>query len=371
MIALSELTKSFPSKSSQTDRTHAVDHVTLEIPEGKLVTFLGPSGCGKTTTLRMIAGLERPSGGRISIDGEDVFSAESGAFVPAHARPIGMVFQSYAIWPHMTVLENVAYPLRIQRGTKKADADRKAIELLDMVGLSALAGRPAPDLSGGQQQRVALARALVREPRVLLLDEPLSNLDAGLRDQMGAQLREVQRRLGITTIFVTHDQSEALAMSDLIVVMRDGRVIEQGSPRSIYTRPQQPFTAGFLGVSNVVPGTVESSDGDAIIIRSALGPISSTPRADLRAGDTVAGHLHPQSLELTATRQATSAWKATIEVAIYRGGHTDYEVRSGDQTLQVRVYRSDRSFEVGDEVWVSPCAPAALLTHQQAAADNR
>ena len=370
MISLHALSKRFPTKGNSIDREFAVDNVSLEVPEGQFVTLLGPSGCGKTTTLRMIAGLERPTDGSISIEGDVVYSQSSGRFVPAHTRPIGMVFQSYAIWPHMSVLDNVAYPLTIRRGTTKAHAREKAMEILDLVGLGALANRPAPDLSGGQQQRVALARALVREPRVLLLDEPLSNLDAGLRDQMGVQLREVQRRLGITTVFVTHDQGEALAMSDLIVVMRDGKIVEQGTPREIYSVPRDAFTAGFMGVCNVVQGSVETINGAVATIRSPLGALSAPCGTELKTGDTVDVYLHPESLELRATQPDSTAWRGVAEVVVYRGEHTDYEVQTGGQTVKVRAYRGSHLFEIGDEVWVAPLDGAALLVPKNVIGDS-
>ena len=364
MISLDALSKRFSTNGNSIDREFAVDNVSLEVPEGQFVTLLGPSGCGKTTTLRMIAGLERPTDGSISIDGDAVYSHSPGRFVPAHSRPIGMVFQSYAIWPHMSVLDNVAYPLTIRRGTKKAHAREKAMEVLELVGLGALANRPAPDLSGGQQQRVALARALVREPRVLLLDEPLSNLDAGLRDQMGVQLREVQRRLGITTVFVTHDQGEALAMSDLIVVMREGKIVEQGTPREIYSVPRDAFTAGFMGVCNIVQGSVEAIKGAVASIRSPLGTLSAPCDAEIRTGDGVDVYLHPESLELRATQPDATAWGGVVEVVVYRGEHTDYEVQTGGQTVKVRSYRGSHLFDIGDEVWVAPLDGAALLVRR-------
>jgi ABC-type Fe3+/spermidine/putrescine transport system ATPase subunit len=366
MISLRGLSKRFPTKGSSVDRELAVDDVSLEVPEGQFVTLLGPSGCGKTTILRMIAGLERPTDGSISIDGADVCSRSSGRFVPAHARPIGMVFQSYAIWPHMTVLENVAYPLTIRRGAKKAYCREKAMEVMELVGLGALASRPAPDLSGGQQQRVALARALVREPRVLLLDEPLSNLDAGLRDQMGVQLRAVQRRLGITTVFVTHDQGEALAMSDLLVVMRDGKIVEQGTPQEIYARPRDAFTASFMGVCNLVHGSVETISGSVATIRSPLGTLTAPRDAGLRTGDAVDVYLHPEGLELRAGQPDSAASGGVVDVVVYRGEHTDYEVRTSGQTVKVRSYRGSDAFEIGDEVWVRAREAAALLVRRDA-----
>ncbi|MCS7235891.1 MAG: ABC transporter ATP-binding protein, partial [Armatimonadota bacterium] len=213
-------------------RVQAVDGVTLEAPEGQILTLLGPSGCGKTTTLRCLAGLERPDDGEIRFGDRVVFSRARGLFVPPEHRHIGMVFQSYAIWPHMTVFENVAYPLRVRRASP-AEIRQRVYAALELVGLAALADRPAPYLSGGQQQRVALARALVYEPEVLLLDEPLSNLDAKVREQVREELRSLQRQLRITTVYVTHDQVEALSLSDVVAVMRDGRVLEVGSPRDL------------------------------------------------------------------------------------------------------------------------------------------
>src|ERR1700761_6854213 len=214
----------------------AVSDVDLRVAQGEFVTLLGPSGCGKTTTLRMVAGLEQNTGGRISIDNEVVSDAASRVFIPSERRRLGMVFQSYAIWPHMTVFENVAYPLRVRR-RPAAEVKERVTRALDLVEMSGFAERPAPALSGGQQQRVAIARALVFEPKVLLLDEPLSNLDARLRTQMGEEFRSIQQRLGITTLYVTHDQSEAMVLSDRIVVMDGGRIQQINTPERIYRYP--------------------------------------------------------------------------------------------------------------------------------------
>jgi iron(III) transport system ATP-binding protein len=224
----------------------AVNDVELRVAEGEFVTLLGPSGCGKTTTLRMVAGLEQNTSGRISLDNEVVSDAASGVFVPSERRRLGMVFQSYAIWPHMTVFENVAYPLRVRRrpAAEIRDLVSRALRLVEM---ERFAERPAPALSGGQQQRVAIARALVFEPKVLLLDEPLSNLDAKLRLQMGDEFRAIQRRLGMTTLYVTHDQSEAMALSDRVVVMDQGRIQQVGAPEDIYRYPVNRTVAGFFG----------------------------------------------------------------------------------------------------------------------------
>ncbi len=225
----------------------AVDEITLEFPAGKLVTLLGPSGCGKTTTLRMVAGLEYPSSGRIFIGDEDVTP------LPAASRGVTMVFQSYALFPHLTVFENVAYGLRIAK-LRTAEIARRVADVLTLVGLPEVGRRYPSQLSGGQQQRIALARALVMEPKVLLFDEPLSNLDAKLRKRVRGEIRELQQRLGITSIYVTHDQAEALALSDVIIVMNQGRVEQIGAPRDLYRRPATQFVADFIGEANLLPG---------------------------------------------------------------------------------------------------------------------
>ena len=224
-------------------------------PEGKLFTLLGPSGCGKTTTLRSIAGLEKPTAGEIEVGGRLVYSSAKGIFVAPNKRNFGMVFQSYAIWPHMNVFQNVAFPLEVRRLPKKEIRER-VMRVLHAVALDELVDRDATKLSGGQQQRLALARALVMEPQLLLLDEPLSNLDAKLRDRMRSELKRLQRDLSLTTVYVTHDQSEALALSHEIAVMNEGRVVQVGTPRQIYEQPADKFVADFVGTTNFIGGTV-------------------------------------------------------------------------------------------------------------------
>ena len=238
----------------------AVDRMDLDVEDGSLTTFLGPSGCGKTTTLRMVAGLEVPSAGTIAI-GDEVMYGE-GVFVPPEKRQIGMVFQSYAIWPHMSVFENVAYPLKVRR-LPRGEVRERTLAALDLVQLGDFAGRYPAQLSGGQQQRVAVARAIVFEPRILLFDEPLSNLDAKLREQMRFELRELQQRLGVTTLYVTHDQQEALAISDRVAVMEEGRIVQAGDPQDIYEAPINRFVADFVGWTNFLPATVE--DGRVLV----------------------------------------------------------------------------------------------------------
>jgi iron(III) transport system ATP-binding protein len=263
---------------------------SFQLRDGELFTLLGPSGCGKTTTLRSIAGLETPESGRIVLDGRVLFDAGEGALVPLYDRDIGMVFQSYAIWPHMTVFENAAYPLKVG-GLRLGSAEvrRKVIDVLARVGLESFVDRPSTQLSGGQQQRLALARALARAPKLLLLDEPLSNLDAKLREQMRHELKRLQRETGVTTVYVTHDQSEALAISDRIAVMAEGRIVQIGGPRDIYDRPSSEFVAEFIGRTNLVRGDLAAAvaaGGTAEIATAAgalrcLFPLATSPRSGL------------------------------------------------------------------------------------------
>ncbi len=359
MIRLTGLTKRFPGR---TVTANAVDGIDLEIPEGELVTLLGPSGCGKTTTLRMIAGLERADSGVIEIGGSVVSDPARGVFVAVHRRPIGIVFQSYAIWPHMTVAQNVMFPLKVSKPrVKAAQARRQALDALDMVGLADLADRPSPALSGGQQQRIALARALVREPKVLLLDEPLSNLDAGLRDRMRDEIRSVQQRLGITTVFVTHDQDEALAVSDRVVVLNQGRLVEHGLPQEIYTWPNAEFTARFLGASNALRGRVLTCDAGAARVEVACGTVTCATDSALRPGQEVSVFLRPESIGLSRRRKSDDAWQGRIEFSIYHGDCWDYHVRIGDQVLKVRAYRQKVGITHGDPVFLEPDPDSVIV----------
>src|ERR1700712_4227623 len=239
----------------------AIDGVSFAVPAGEIVVLLGASGCGKTTTLRCVAGLEHPTGGEISIAGKVVSSPERGILVPPRLRELGMVFQSYAVWPHMTVRQNVVYPLK-HRKTARADAGRKVDEVLELVGLSEYADRPVVSLSGGQMQRVALARSIVYRPQLLLLDEPLSNLDAKLRLRLRDDLRVILKQTGMTALYVTHDQAEAVVLGDRIGVMRDGKLLQMGTPDEIYNRPAEPFVANFTGAPNELTGTLVSHNGE-------------------------------------------------------------------------------------------------------------
>ena len=271
MISLRGLYKTFAGAAAP-----ALHDVSLEIAQGSFFTLFGPSGCGKSTLLRCIAGLETADAGEIEIGGAVVFSSHTATFVPPNKRRIGMVFQSYAIWPHMTVLENVAFPLEV---SKQPNARERAREALETVSLAALEGRYASMLSGGQQQRVALARAIVAHPAVLLLDEPLSNLDAGLRDQMRAELQALQKRTALTTVYVTHDQTEALSMSDRIAVMSEGRFVELGTPDDLYYRPRAAFTARLIGGANVLQGTASAGSAGMTLVETPLGRLQSADKA--------------------------------------------------------------------------------------------
>ena len=294
----------------------AVRDVSFTVEDGEFVSLLGPSGCGKTTTLRCIAGLEGSSAGTIRI-GDEVVAAD-GQDVPPEKRGINMVFQSYAVWPHMTVFENVAYGLRTRR-EPAASVESKVREALELVGLEGYAARYGTELSGGQQQRVALARAIVTSPRLLLFDEPLSNLDAGLRDRMRFELVELQRRLGQTSLYVTHDQSEAMLMSDRIILMKDGEMIQSGSPRDLYDRPATRFAAEFIGNANILEGTIVGSghDGSASV---ALGDWRDDRRPLLLAGANAVQ---------SGPFSSVSAPRASIAFPTARAGTNCYDARVG------------------------------------------
>ena len=335
---------------------HAVRGVDLKVEQGQFYTLLGPSGCGKTTTLRCLAGLEAASAGEIFIAGAPVYSASRGVIVPAHERDIGMVFQSYAIWPHMTAFENVAFPLReMRRRFSRAEIRRKVGEALQLVQLSGLEDRPAPFLSGGQQQRLALARALVREPKVLLLDEPLSNLDAKLREQMRFELKHLQRTLRITTVYVTHDQSEALALSDEVAVFNSGRIAQRGAPQEIYSHPASRFVADFIGSANFFPGTVSrEADGDGMVeVATAHGTFRCRFADKVLAGAQVVVTARPEDLMLylTPPPDGANALSGTIAGRVFLGDVIDYIVSIGEAELRIRA-RPEHDFRVRQSVHI-------------------
>jgi iron(III) transport system ATP-binding protein len=347
MLDVGNLVKTFAgSKGEGRGRVHAVDGISLHVDEGELFTLLGPSGCGKTTTLRCIAGLEMPDAGEIAVAGRTLFSAEQRVRVPANERGLGMVFQSYAIWPHMNVTKNVAFPLEVlPRGKRPSRAQiRERVErALAVVKLDHLAGRQATDLSGGQQQRLALARALVMEPPLLLLDEPLSNLDAKLRDDMRFELKRLQRELGITGVYVTHDQVEALAMSNQVAVMRDGRIEQVGRPRDVYERPSSRFVADFIGTSNFIDGVVEAKEGARYRVRTPDGVLVVPSDSTFQPGDNVVVAARPEHIEITpgtngsgANGSGANVWNGRIAVRSFLGEVVDHVVAVGSRELRAR-----------------------------------
>jgi iron(III) transport system ATP-binding protein len=309
----------------------AVREVSFTAPRGEVLTLLGPSGCGKTTTLRAIAGLETPQQGRITIGNRTAFDAANRTNLPPERRGLSMVFQSYAIWPHMTVFENVAFGLRA-RGVANAELPEAVRRSLDLVGLAAFADRPATRLSGGQQQRVALARSIAGDPAVILLDEPLSNLDAQLRLAMRAEFKALQRRLGLTAIYVTHDQEEALVLSDRIMVMRDGVIEQSGTPAEIHDAPSSRFVAEFVGVSNILPCDVIAASGAPIAMLDGGVRLSVRP-TDLTGSACVC--FRPINVRLSS-RPDPSAQAATVSSASYLGDLMQYELRCGDLAICAR-----------------------------------
>jgi len=329
----------------------AVREFSLSVRQGEFVTLLGPSGCGKTTTLRCIAGLENPDGGEIEIGGRTVASHPRSLFLPPEERNIGMVFQSYAVWPHMTVFDNVAYGLRVRR-TGRAEVQRRTREVLERVGLAHLADRYATRLSGGQRQRVALARAIVYQPEVILFDEPLSNLDAKLREQLREELARLQREVGITSIYVTHDQAEALVMSDRIVVMDKGVIQQIGDPHTIYARPANAFVASFLGVANLLEGRLIARDGECCELEVKPGkdcaPLYLRAGAlnGAQVGQRIILSIRPEDIRLhlqpPGSAGHVNVMEARIIDTVYLGNFLDCRLQVGDCELGVQIDHFER-----------------------------
>ena len=334
-------------KQFQTDQgeVHAVEDVTFDVEAGAFFTLLGPSGCGKSTTLRCIAGLERPDEGDITLEDLVLVSSRQGAWIPPHRRPMGMVFQSYAIWPHMDVFDNVAFPLK--QGPQKfsnAETRDRVMRSLALVHLDGLEKRPAPQLSGGQQQRLALARALVNEPKALLLDEPLSNLDAKLREEMRNELKQLTSTLGITTLFVTHDQLEALTLSDQVAVMDSGHLVQYGPPREIYEAPRNRFAAEFIGSANFFEGTVTEAVGTGGVtgVETAQGTLRCTTAEAVQAGAKVAVAVRPENVMVHAGDPPASddvnVLSGTVESVVFLGSLLDCQVEVKGALVKAEVH---------------------------------
>lgn len=364
MIRVEGLTKVYEGQPKSA--APAVADLSFENDTGLFLTLLGPSGCGKSTTLRCIAGLETPDAGQVEIGGRVVFSARKRIDLSPAKRRIGMVFQSYAIWPHMTVLENVAYPLRF-RDTSAAERRKRAHEVLEIVGLETMADRPAPRLSGGQQQRVALARALVGEPEVLLLDEPLSNLDTNLRRELGGYVRQLQQDLALTVIYVTHDQGEAMSMSDSIALMDQGRIAERGDPVSMYTRPRTRFAASFLGDANYLEAeSVEHTD-EATTAATAEGRLTvRTAHPDEQTAAVAQSvMIRPESFVIsTEAGVESAAWntfKCTVLSRRYFGLHWEYRLHTPDGWGLTVKGLGGHPVEPGALVWATAAVDDCIL----------
>jgi len=374
MLEISNLIKSYPGEKakkggSQGGRVFAINNVNLHVEQGEMFTLLGPSGCGKTTTLRSIAGLEHPDSGLISVKGRTLFQAGDGAKpvnVAANRRGLGMVFQSYAIWPHMSVFDNVAFPLQVKpRGERpgKADIEQRVHRVLEVMELRQYADRQATKLSGGQQQRLALARALVIEPELLLLDEPLSNLDAKLRESLRYELKRLQRELGITSIYVTHDQIEALSLSSNIAVMRAGEVVQLGKPRDIYENPTSKFVAEFIGSSNFIPGHVLHRTGEDYEVDTSEGRLHLASGAELPVGTEVSVSIRPETVELTTQRPVDlrNVLEGTVGTRAFLGDAVDHIVNVGKLQIRVRSL-PNLSLEAGTQVYIKlPADKLALV----------
>jgi iron(III) transport system ATP-binding protein len=346
MLSVENLVKSFASRHAATKdgRVFAVDDISFKVEDGELFTLLGPSGCGKTTTLRSIAGLEMPDRGEIVVGGKVFFSSTQKRRVPANERGLGMVFQSYAIWPHMNVYKNIAFPLQVlPRGKRPGRKElRERVErALATVQLDQLADRAATDLSGGQQQRLALARALVMQPPLLLLDEPLSNLDAKLREDMRFELKRLQRELGITGLYVTHDQIEALAMSNRVAVMRAGKIEQIGRPRDVYESPRSRFVADFIGTSNFIEGTVASKDGGNYLVRTPDGELRVRSELAFEVGATVVVSARPEHVSIAAETNGSrglgqNEWRGTVANRAFLGEAVDHVIAVGSREIRAR-----------------------------------
>jgi iron(III) transport system ATP-binding protein len=330
----------------------AVDGVSFHVAAGEIVVLLGPSGCGKTTTLRCVAGLEHASAGRISIGARVVSAPAEGVQVPPRLRNIGMVFQSYAVWPHMTVRQNVAYPLRHRR-LPRAEIDRKVDEVLALVGLAEYAERPVVALSGGQMQRVALARSLVYQPQLLLLDEPLSNLDAKLRVRLRDDLRRIIKQTGVTALYVTHDQAEAVVLGDRIGVMREGKLLQMGSPDEIYNRPGDLFVANFTGASNLFVGRVIAREGEFGTVEAGGHRLTAWLPVAVRAGDSVKVAVRPENVRLGVNGASEpNRFTARVSGQRYQGTQTVYELAVLGGRLEALELGTNMRYPVGADIEV-------------------
>jgi spermidine/putrescine ABC transporter ATP-binding subunit len=335
-----------------------LNHFTLDVDEGEFVSLLGPSGCGKTTSLMLIAGFEHPETGTIIVDGEDLTN------VPAHRRNMGMVFQNFALFPHMTIIENVAYGLR-QRKLNKKEAFKEAEEALDLVQLHGMGHRSPNQLSGGQQQRVALARAIVIKPRLLLLDECLSSLDRKLRVEMEVELRKIQREVGITTLFVTHDQEEALTLSDKVALLREGALVQYDRPSVIYEQPKDAFVAGFLGKANFIEGIVKSSNnGKQVFVLEDGNSLEFETINPLTIGSKYTIGVRPEKIAISAEQSNHTSIQGIISLVTYAGGITHYSIQALGKEWIIQSQNDSvhgAIYTVGSPIWFGWQAENSLI----------
>jgi iron(III) transport system ATP-binding protein len=366
-ISVKNLTKNFSSMDGH-GNVAALNDITFKIEPGQFYTLLGPSGCGKSTTLRCIAGLENPDGGEIWL-GDTLVASKDFSMEP-NERPIGMVFQSYAIWPHMTVFNNVAFPLKHGRErVSRAERKRRVMEILSLMQMEHLADRPAPYLSGGQQQRVALARALVSSSEVLLLDEPLSNLDAKLREDLRGEIKDLTRKLGITAIYVTHDQLEALAMSDRIAVMFGGNIVQEASPRELYLRPKTSFVAQFVGQINFFEGTVVDPCPEGLgVFETAHGSWRSAIPGSLAKGAKGKLAVRPEGFTLLSSAESgeLNVLDGKVEKATFLGDTIECLVSAGDQIVMAKI-PAKREIVEGQQILLRFSPDACLILPAEAA----
>jgi putative spermidine/putrescine transport system ATP-binding protein len=344
----------FDSVSKRYGDVTVINGLDLEIERGEFVSLLGPSGSGKTTMLMMLAGFEAPNGGRILVDGKRV------DHLPAHARNMGVVFQNYALFPHMSVADNIAFPLKM-RGLPRSEVKARVARALEMVKLSAASARKPAQLSGGQQQRIALARALVFEPEVVLMDEPLGALDKQLREHMQLELRALHKDLGLTVVFVTHDQNEAITMSDRIAVFNAGKIEQIDAPERIYSRPTTRFVAQFIGETNLMQGTVTESDDSYTTITLEDGtPVRGTADRSFRNGADIVLSVRPEAIVL-GNGQGGNALDATVEDIVFQGDHTRVHLRRGESRLAARVTNDAAALQVGQVTRISFAPHACAL----------
>jgi iron(III) transport system ATP-binding protein len=331
----------------------ALNSVSVDVNIGEKLVLLGPSGCGKTTLLRCVAGLETPDDGQIEVDGQVVFSAEKRINVAPELRNVAMVFQSYALWPHMSVFANVAFSLE-NLGRPTQEIRKRVADVLQLVGCADLAERYPGQLSGGQQQRIALARAVVGSETTILFDEPLSNVDTKVREQLRLELVGLQKRLGFSALYVTHDQTEALALGHRVAVMGFGRLAQVGLPREIYDRPSTPYVADFTGAGNNFVGTVQSTNGDAIVVDTPLGPLSVIGKDSLAVGETVVVMVRPEHIRFSDEKVASNSFELVVESAMFLGLYAEYTAATADRSvaLIVRSTQPDLLSE-GTKVWAS------------------